>query len=190
MFSAEPFTFPPSLYNQLVATPWYHWGMTNVERKDYPVHEVVLMWQDRVLGRLLDSLTLSRIRDCELKVPAEEDAFTTAELIDRLTNAVTAEVGSIPPGEYTPRKPAISSMRRGLQGRFVSRMGDLALGSSGGPSDAQAVAAESLRGLDGRITALLAKGDVKLDPYSKAHLVDMRERIHKVLEARLAMPRP
>ena len=190
MFAATPFTFPPDLYNQLVSTQWYHWGSRQVDREDYPIHDVVLMWQDRVLARLLDPLTLSRVRDSELKVPADQDAFTTAELVDRLTRAILSEVDSTKPGEYTARKPAIASLRRGLQRQFVSRMGELAMGRSGGPADAQAVAAESLRAAQARIKAMLSKADVKLDPYSRAHLVDLDGRIGKVLDARLELPRP
>ena len=87
MFSDQPFSFPPELYNQLVATQWLHWGSREVDREDYPVHETILLWQDRLLGKLLDPLTLARIHDSELKVPADQDAFTTAELLDRLTPA-------------------------------------------------------------------------------------------------------
>ncbi len=47
-----------------------------------------------------------------------------------------------------------------------------------------------LRGLDTRIEAVLAKDDVKLDDYSRAHLVDLAARIKKALDARLELPRP
>jgi hypothetical protein len=35
-----------------------------------------------------------------------------------------------------------------------------------------------------------AKGDVKLDEYSRAHLVDLDARITKALDASVVMPRP
>jgi hypothetical protein len=188
MFSAQPFTFPPELYNQLVSTRWMHWGSSEADREDYPIHEVILMWQDRILGRLMDPLTLTRIRDSELKVPADQDAFTTAELLDRLTKAILSEVDSIQPGDYTVRKPAIGSLRRSLQRSYLSRLSALAVGSGGTP-DAQVIAAAQLRSLDSRIGALLAKGDVKLDDYSRAHLVETQARIKKVLDASVTLPR-
>lgn len=188
MFSAQPFTFPPELYNQLVSTRWMHWGSSEADREDYPIHDVILMWQDRVLGRLMDPLTLTRIRDSELKVPADQDAFTTAELLDRLTKAILSEVDSIQPGDYTVRKPAIGSLRRSLQRSYLSRLSALAVGSGGTP-DAQVIAAAQLRSLDSRIGALLAKGDVKLDDYSRAHLVETQARIKKVLDASVTLPR-
>ncbi len=188
MFSAQPFSFPPELYNQLVSTRWSHWGSGEVDREDYPVHEVVLMWQDRILGRLVDPLTLSRIRDSELKVPADQDAFTTAELLDRLSKAILSEVDTVAPGDYTVRKPAIPSVRRSLQRAYLTRLSNLAVGSGGTP-DSQVIAAAQLRSLDGRIGALLAKGDVKLDDYSRAHLVELQARIKKVLDASVTLPR-
>ena len=190
MFTARPFTFPPELYNVLVATRWSHWGSDEVDREDYPIHEVILLWQDRVLGRLLEPLTLARIRDSELKVPADQDAFTTAELLDRLTKAILSEVDATPAGEFTVRKPAISSLRRSLQRAYLSRLSTLAMGSGSASPDAQAIAASQLRSLDGRIGALLARNDVKLDDYSRAHLAEMQARLRKVLDASLQLPRP
>ena len=189
LFAAQPFTFPPELYNQLMPTRWSHWGSESADREDYPVHDVVLMWQDRVLGRLLDPVTLDRIRDGELKVPADQDAFTTAELLDRLTKAIMAEVDGTGPGDYTPRRPAIGSLRRGLQRAYVSRLCGIVLGTTAS-TDAQAVAALQLRGLAERIDGLLAKNDVKLDDYSRAHLADLSARITKVLDADVVLPRP
>ena len=189
MLSAEPFTFPPQLLNQLMSTRWSHWGSPEVAREDYPVHDVVLMWQDRVLGKLLDSVTLDRIRDGELKVSADQDAFTLAELMDRLSAAVMSEVKSTGPGDYTVRRPAISSLRRGLQRTYVSRLCGLVLGTAAS-ADVQALAAARLRDLSASIAALLANDDVKLDAYSRAHLADLQARIDKALDATVVMGRP
>ena len=189
MFAAAPFTFPPELTNQLAATRWSHWGSNEVDREDYPIHDVVLMWQDRVLGRLLDPVTLDRIHDGELRVAANQDAFTVSELLARLSRAVMAEIESTGPGDYTVRKPAISSIRRGLQRAYVSRLCGLVLGTAA-PADAQAIAAAQLRGLSASIKTLLGNGDVKLDDYSRAHLADLDARITKALDAGVILPRP
>jgi hypothetical protein len=190
MFAAEPFTFPPALLNQLVATRWLHWGATPVSREDYAIHEVVLMWQDRILGNLLDPATLSRIRDGELKVAADEDAFTTAELLERLTKSIMHEVHATGPGDYTPRKPAVASLRRSLQRAYVTRLAGLAMGSAPSLPDAQPLATMHLRRIDQSIDALRAKGDVKLDDVSWAHLAELQARIETVLDAELSLPRP
>lgn len=148
------------------------------------------MWQDRILDQLLSSSTLSRIRDSELKVPADQDAFTTAELLDRLTKAIMAELTATGPGDYTPRKPAVASLRRGLQRSYVTRLAGLAMSSAPSLPDAQALATMHLRAIDESIGALLAKQDVKLDDISRAHLTELRARIETVLDADLSLPRP
>jgi hypothetical protein len=190
VFNAQPFTFPPELYNQLMATNWMHWGTRGPDREDYPIHEAILTWQSRVLGRLLNPITLERIRDSELKVPADQDAFTTAELLDRLTKSIMAEVDQTAPGDYTVRKPAVGSLRRGLQRQYVSRLSALAIAPSNVTPDAQSIAAAQLRSLDARIGTLLAKNDVKLDDYSRAHLGELQARIRKVLDAGLELNSP
>ena len=67
-----------------------------------------------------------------------------------------------------------------------------ALGSANGvPEDCETMAYSELSDLQARIDAVLAKnGELKLDPYSRAHLAESSARIKKVLEARLQMSRP
>ena len=77
VFSDKPFNFPPELYSHLAASHWDHWGVTPVERVDFPAHEVILMWQDRILSKLLSSLTLARIHDTELKIPGDKKRSPT-----------------------------------------------------------------------------------------------------------------
>ena len=190
MFGSKPFSFSPELYNQLAASRWMHWGTNEVDREDYPVHDVILMWQDRVLSRLLDPLVLARVRDNELKVPADQDSLSLAELFERLSRAVMAEVEGTAAGEYTPRKPAIDSLRRSLQRSYVTRLSAIAMAGGTGNSDAQALAAGELRKLVAGIDALLSKEDVKLEQMSRAHLVELRARIMKVLDAGIDLPRP
>ncbi|MBX3413460.1 MAG: zinc-dependent metalloprotease [Pirellulales bacterium] len=189
VFSDKPFNFPPELYNYMAASRWNHWGMNSPIRLDLPAHEVISMWQERILSQLMSSLTLERLHDSELKVPADQDALTTAELIERLTAAIFAEVNSTPSGEFTNRKPAVSSLRRNLQRIYLKRLSDLAMGNSYAPQDCQTVAYLQLEELKGKLDAVLA-ADVKLDTYSKAHLKESAQRIGKVLDAQLQLSRP
>ena len=140
------------------------------------------MWQDRILQRLMSPLTLTRMHDSELKLDADKDLLTTAELLERLTSSVFSEVESTNEGEFTNRKPAISSLRRNLQRTFLDRLSQLALGNTSAPEDCQTVAFMELTRLQGRVDQLLA-GDLELDAYSKAHLQDTTARITKVLDA-------
>jgi hypothetical protein len=182
VFSDKPFSFPPELYGQLAASQWDHWGVDLVERPDFPVHQAILMWQDRILSKLLSSLTLQRIYDSELKVPGDQDTLTTAELIERLTDAVFAETDSLEAGEYTNRQPAISSLRRNLQRAYLEHLSRLALGQTRAPQDCQTIAYARLADLKQQIDDLLA-GEIELDGYSDAHLRETSARIAKVLDA-------
>lgn len=184
VFSDKPFNFPPELYNQLAASKWDHWGTKIVDRGDYPAHDVILMWQDRIVSKLLSPLTLSRLHDSELKLPADADALTTAELIDRLTKAVYSEVDTVKEGEFTNRKPAISSLRRNLQRAYLQRLSRLALGQTGAPADSQTVAYGQLNKLKSRIDTMLA-GQAKLDAYTQDHLQETSARIAKVVDAKM-----
>jgi len=189
VLSDKPFAFPPQLYNQLASSNWRHWGADIPLRKDIAVHEVILMWQATILDQLLSSYTLERIHDGELKTPADQDALTTAELLDRLTNAVFAEVKATPEGNYTERKPAISSVRRNLQRTYLQMLSNLAMGRYRAPQDCRTVAYAKLTTLREDMEKLLA-GKVKLDAYSSAHLRESSARIQKVLDAKLSLTSP
>jgi hypothetical protein len=186
MFGDTPFNFPPELYSHLAASHWDHWGVTPIERVDFPAHEFILMWQDRILSKLMSSLTLARIHDTELKVPDDKEALTTAELIQRLTKSIFAETESVKSGEFTDRKPAISSLRRDLQRSYLRRLSRLALGQTSAPEDCQTIAYADLAALKKRIDALLDR-DMKLDSYSRAHLEESSARIAKVVDAKMSV---
>src|SRR5262249_27256717 len=100
-----------------------------------------------------------------------------------------SEIEKMPEGDYTNRKPAISSLRRNLQRSYLKRLSNLAMGRTGAPQDCQTVAFAELSALEGRINNLL-KNNPKLDAYSKAHLEESANRIHKVLDARLNLVTP
>lgn len=186
VFSDAPFNFPPEIYNHLAASHWSHWGTNLPKRADYPAHEVILMWQDRILQQVMSSLTLTRLHDSELKVPESEDALTTAELLQRLTNSVFSETELLGKEkdevEYTNRKPAISSLRRNLQRAYLRRLSKLSLGQTTAPEDCQTVSFMEITRLKTRIDQILAS-DLKLDGYSRAHLQETSSRITKVLDA-------
>ena len=173
-----------------MSTRWSHWGATAVPREDYPIHEVILDWQDQILSQLLNSTTLTRIRDSELKVVGEEDVFTTAELFDRLTKAIMTELDSLKPDDFDFQNPAIGSIRRGLQRTYISRLARLAMGSTKYLPDAQALASMHLRNIDASIEKLLSNEDLQLDDMSKAHLLELQARIATVLSAELNLMQP
>ena len=104
--------------------------MEHLTRADYPVHEIILSWQDQILSELLSSMTLGRLLDSELKVPTGQDAFTAAELLERLTASIFQETEKLNNGKFTNRKPAILSLRRSLQRKYLERLANLAMGNT------------------------------------------------------------
>lgn len=190
VFAENACQFPPDLYKYLVASKWSHWGAEMDNRVDYPIHDAVLAWQDRIFEQLLSSLTLSRLIDSEFTVPPDQDAYTVAELVEQLSAAVFSETDRIREGgEFTNRKPAISSLRRALQERYVERLANLALGRYPAPPDARTVAYVELEALDARLRSVL-EGKAQLDRYTRAHLTETSARIRKVLESRLEVTAP
>jgi hypothetical protein len=189
VFSDKPFQFPPELLNHLAATRWNHWGSRPPLRTDYPIHQTIAMWQEQILIQLLSPLTLQRIYDSELRVPADQDAFTSAELIRRLTASIFTEAEKMEGGQYSERKPAISSMRRNLQRIYLQRLSEIAMGDSSAPPDVQSVSFAELKSLKEKIDKLLA-GNVNFDTYTKAHMQESSNRIAKVLDARLTLNGP
>ena len=189
VFSDTPYQFPDDLYKYLATSNWRHWGTSDSNRKDFPIHDVVSMWQTRVLDQLTSSTVLERIHDTELKAAPDQDVLTTAELIERLTKSIFSEVDTVKDGDFTNRKPAISSFRRSLQREYLRTLSNLAMGRTSAPDDCQTIAFADLSSLDARIDQML-KSNVKLDSYSRAHLVESASRIKKVLNAELSLYGP
>ena len=184
VFGPGAYVFPADIYAYLMPSNWDHWGVLYDVRRDLPLHEVVLMWQSRLLDHLLSSLTLERLYDAEIKTPANQDVLTCAELLERMTQSIFAEVGTIKPGKYTPRNPAITSLRRNLQREYLRRLANLALGRTSAPADCQSIAGSELANLKARIEAQLS-AKVTLDSYTRAHLRETAQRIQKVLDSRI-----
>ena len=172
-------------------------GVKIPNRVEVPIQDAVLGWQQTILSDLLSSLTLSRIADAEGKIAPEKDAFTTAELFERLTKSIFKELDDLKEGSYTVRKPGIPPMRRNLQRKYFDNLARLAMGdsllladlSARTPSICQSVATSELTDLQKRIKSVL-DGKAELDPYTKAHLNELNTRIEKVLEARLELKKP
>ena len=209
IFSDTSYQFPPEFYNQLVSTRWLHWGTDNVERQDYPVHEAVLKWQQRILEQLLDAKTLTRLADNAMKVAPNEDCFTTSELIRQLVDSIYSEVFEFKVAEYSDQKPAISSLRRNLQREALGELLRLSLGggrrsglsvtrfssSLGIPPDARSLATFHLKRLLEEVTNVLSENggqaeNVVIDDSSQAHLEDIQRRIEAVLDAEIVVSSP
>lgn len=186
VLSDKPYSLPPETWNMLGTLHWSHWGQEPPTRRDFGIHDFVLGQQMQIVGSLLSANSLSRLLDAELKASPDADVVTTAEVIQRLTKSIFTELDTVRGGEFTNRKPAISSLRRNLQRAYFERLSDLALRRGGAPADCQSIAYLELTSLAARIDATL-KSAAKLDPYTTAHLTEMQSRIKKVLEASISL---
>jgi hypothetical protein len=189
VFGDKAFFFSPELLNHLAAGRWYHWGSEDeMEDVEYPIHDRILQLQLWTLFRFLNPRTLTLLSDAEARIGQESDAITFPELFGKITDAIWAEVKKpLETGEYTNRKPMISSIRRNLQHEHLGEMIDLALEDDSGPSPqaARTQAYYHLKKLGMEVDKLLAsnQGPGSLDDYSRAHLEETSRRIAKVLEA-------
>jgi hypothetical protein len=191
-------SYDPKVLNHLAATRWYHWGVQEYLRLDYPIHEFVELMQQQILYRILNPVTLKRLHDNEVKTAVDADRYTLAEHMRLLVDAVFVEwKGEGKTGEYTDKAPYISSFRRNLQRMTLAELARLVTSKDeffiqGGrfmmlsyPEDARTLVRMHLTSLDQQITALLQKKELKLDDYSRAHLLDSQKRIQQVLNAQL-----
>ncbi len=185
--SDKAFDFPPDLLNSLATTRWSDWGSSSggSSRLDYPVHDVILRNQNRILERLLYPTVLARIQDTELKFPKGEDAFTLPELFSGISDAVWVELQRNPGEKQWSNSDAfISSFRRGLQREHLKQLIKLMLDpDSGTPEDARSLARRHLGQINSRIQNVLQNAQGKLDDYSSAHLEESEVRVSKALDA-------
>jgi hypothetical protein len=187
-FGPEAYQFAPDLLARLAPSRWSHWGAgTTDERADFPLHQWAAAQQGSLLAQLLDPAVLARIRDAELRAAPGEDVFTIPELFDSLSAQIWAEAVA---AAATPRSKTaveigrISSVRRDLQRAHLGRMVAMLVNPPPGlPEDARAVARVTLTALGTRLERALARGGDRLDPYTRAHLTDSRERIGQALDA-------
>jgi Met-zincin/Domain of unknown function (DUF5117) len=181
----SPPKYDPKLLNYLPATHWLHWGLAIPYRQDYPIDEYVGMMQEVILFDLLNSETLSRLHDNESKVAGDGDRYTLAEHLRLLVESVFAEWKQAKAAKYTDSAPYIAAFRRNLQRMTLKDLAFLVQASYSGPEDARTLARMHLAGLDSQITGLLTQKDLKLDDYSRAHLLDSQKRIHQILNAQV-----
>jgi hypothetical protein len=175
VFAEDALKFSPELLNKLAPSRWRHWGSRpRVGRLDYPIHELVLFLQSAVLRDLLSADRLYRLKDLELK-SQKEQALTLPELFDTLQSGIWTEVIK-PQGSGLQ----ISSLRRGLQREYLDILIGMVLRKQYVPEDARTLAWYKLKQLDEKLGQVNSN-----DEYSKAHILETRDRIEKVLNAQV-----
>ena len=125
------------------------------------------------------------------------DVVTVAELFDKLTDTIFAELDREGAAEYSAVSPAIVSIRRSLQREFVSQMSAYAIDKSlnlgflvideSRTDDVKALARYELQKVLAKIEKVLTNAEIKLDTYSAAHLNDLKTKIEKTLNADIVL---
>ena len=178
MFEDEAFGLEPELLKYM--------AKDHFNRRDtptWPIHDRVMSLQASTLSQLMSPTKLRNVYDNEYRIPADEDAFTLNELLTTVSDSVWLELEKLPKGKFTERKPAISSMRRNLQTEFIERLFDLAKEEKGSTAAFKPIAnlaALKLQELHGKLEK--SSEAKSLDAYSKAHLVDAKNRVKRYLD--------
>ena len=185
-FKDESFGLTPELTTAMGLDKWFDNQSSMMEESTWPIHDRIMGIQASVLTNLMNPTTLKRVYDNETRVPADQDCMTLPEMLTTVTGSIWTELDAKAEGEYSARKPLITSLRRNIQREHVERLIDLTLpgGSSGAAGRAiSSLSAEQLRGVVKKIEAAQAASADKHDPYTTAHLAQVKERITKALDA-------
>ncbi len=186
-FGEQAYRFRPDLLSRLGPDRWRHWGSTPGAdgRIDFPVHNWAIAQQSSLLGQLLDPAVLARIRDAELRATDGEPTVTIPEVFATLTRAIWAEA-AYPAAGITAVPRNITSVRRDLQRLYLNSLIRMIVNPlPETPEDARTLARATLADLGGELGRALLRRGVELDPYTRAHLVDSKERISQALNAQM-----
>jgi hypothetical protein len=192
-FGEQAYRFSPELLSRLGPDRWRHWGsLPGADgRIDFPLHDWAMAQQGALLGQLLNPVVLSRIRDAELRATEREPTVTIPELFATLTAAIWAEAGYPGSGGRPGVSRNITSVRRDLQRLYLNSLIRMIVSPlPNTPEDARTLARATLADLGAQLDRARR---VELDTYTRAHLVDSRERITQALNAQMfqnaGMPR-
>ncbi len=188
-FFDDAFGLTPELLAHLSVDKWLDGGSSFhafSSEATYPVHDTIMGIQASTLTMVMNSTTLRRIYDNELRLPADEEALTLPEVLESLTDAIWQELEKAPNKQYTARVPLVSSLRRNLQQEHLERLVDLSIPGSVSTEAYKPISNLASFELDRilkRIDNVLAKGGNKLDPYTRSHLAELKEQVEKRRDA-------
>jgi hypothetical protein len=180
-FTDEAFGLTPELLVKMTVNK----DEDNRGDPQWAVHDRVSGIQSSILTMIMNPGKLRRVYDNEFITPSDQDQVTLPEIIDTVSAAVWSELDKGVSGRSTARKPMISSLRRNLQREHAERLIDLTLdsGFNAASKTIATLATAKLRELSGKIGKTLESGDSNIDPYTKAHLAEVKQRITKALDA-------
>ena len=182
----DAFGLTPELLAHMTSDSWNSQGFFSASNEPaWPIHDRIMGIQSSALSQLLNPTSLRRVYDNELRIDADEEAITLFDIMDSVTKAVWKELDEAPKGEFTERKPAVSSMRRNLQSEHLDRLMDLAKKPSRFSSAAMKpisnLASMTLRDLQEKVDK--ASENDSFDSYTLSHFQDAAKKIQKWTDA-------
>ena len=184
----EAYGLSPELLRKMTVEKWFDGGGMSTIGTDatYQPHDRISGVQRTALSWALNPTTLRRVYDNEFRAQEGEDAITVAEIMAAVKESVWTELDTRPEKATSANSSYISSLRRNLQRSHLDRVVDLASEGNGMRSVSSPVASlarQQLREIDEQIAEVISRDGSRLDPYSKAHLVDAKGHIDRVLDA-------
>ena len=179
LFDDDAYGLSPELLTHFNVDKWYGGGGDDGEAT-WPIHDRILGTQASALTMLLAPSRLRMIYDNEFMVPSDEDALTVAEVFETLVDSIYPGLDNTD-GDWSNRKPMISSMDRNLQQEMTDRLIGFSTGRVRISRPVQTLALYHTRTLHNRIGKILNE-KTKLDTYTLAHLQDMHERLGNALD--------
>ena len=186
-FGEQAYRFRPELLSRLGPDRWTPLGCSTPGadgRIDFPLHNWALAQQASLLGQLLDPAVLSRIRDAELRAPETSRRSRFPSCSRRSPGRSGRRLGIRPAGKARAAKhhlgPTRSSAALSQQPDPDDREP-----APGTPEDARTLARATLADLGVSWTGHCCDAMASLDPYTRAHLVDSKERISQALNAQM-----
>ena len=197
IFGPDALKISPELLNKLAVErlPDLQGTVWQVQRNDFPIHNVVLLLQSLPMDRMYSPINLGRLNDMEARTGEREapmklvqangveakaaakskDIFTMSEMFAGMRKAVWSELQT---------RDDVNSFRRNLQRMHLEKLVDLAVGDvPGAPEDARTLARADLTEIRRGCDATLASG--RVDTITRAHLDETRARANAALAAGL-----
>jgi hypothetical protein len=187
-FRDEAYGLTPELINKMTVEKWMDSPQGMLATSTWPINDQIAGTQSMALTMILNPSTLSRVYDNEKRIAADQDAVTLPEIMSKLSDEIYSEISPSKLGSSDARKPVVSAFRRNLQADYTDRLVAVATGKAGLPRVARQLSAQELRDLKAALDATLAKASASnCDPYTRAHLADLKDRTDAALDAVVVM---
>ncbi|MBI4244610.1 MAG: zinc-dependent metalloprotease [Planctomycetes bacterium] len=187
ILSGDYYVFPAELRNKLSKTFLYDWNLAPSQMSNVYSIEQRLGWiTTYTMNMLLDINRLDRIQDNENRT-SDDKILSLPAYFRLLTDYIWSSLEKDSPVAFKDSGKPLGFNRRLLQNIYVDRLESLLLGQSGVSHDIKSLARSELNELKMRVEESIGNFP-RLDPYTKAHLHNLFDKIDKILEAQKQEP--